>query len=726
MIKPRNNIAYLPSIGNTVRQLNAPCLLNYFSTLFLSLILLGIPVIAFSQHTEDNILIRRTTYGVPHIEANTLKGAAFGLAWCELEDYGEKVLLPLISARAELSMVIGSSGIEQDFARQLGYQKALANYNFLDIETKALLEGFAEGVNAYLDQHPKLFPEFQPFRFSGVDIAAVNISVSTPAKGKSFVEQLLRRQAIQDSLRLTEAGSNAWAFAPERTKEGHAILVRNPHLSWAAGYYEAHIKVPGKLNFYGDFRIGGLFSIIGGFNEHLGWATTNNYPDLEEVYALKIDPERADYYLLDGKSIPLQRKMLQVAFKNGKGTGLESREMLFTPFGPVIHRERGKIYILKEAGDGVFKRAQQFTHMLLSTNLDEWKEAMRMQAITSSNYTYADAAGNIFYVWNAMTPILNHVHGGDTAAIEVDSLHQIWSQFVPFDELPQLLNPVGGYLHNENDPFHYANLNQILKPEDFPSNFPAPRLRMRSQHSLQLIHNDERFSLEDVVDKKHSMKMLLAEKLKEELIQILYSSKQDRRTNKAIIKHLSQWDNTVAAKSRGGVLFQAWFELYTSLMKNKDVFEKAWDPKEPMAGWQGISGREEAILAMKQAANQLTERYGSWDLSWGKVHRIRHGSEDLPASGGPGGLGCFRVLWFEDAEDGKRKVRGGDGWQLAVSFSDPPKAYSILAYGQTNDPESPHHIDQLKLFADNQMKTVCFAEEDIAANTIKSYRIGKR
>src|SRR5690606_25711622 len=73
-----------------------------------------------------------------------------------------------------------------------------------------------------------------------------------------------------------EEGSNAWAFAPSRTRSGRAILMRNPHLSWTAGYYEAHVTVPGVIDFYGDFRVGGPFGVIGGFNRHLGWATTNN------------------------------------------------------------------------------------------------------------------------------------------------------------------------------------------------------------------------------------------------------------------------------------------------------------------------------------------------------------------------------------------------------------------------------------------------------------------
>ncbi len=69
---------------------------------------------------------------------------------------------------------------------------------------------------------------------------------------------------------ILDEGSNAWALAPSRTRSGRAILLRNPHLAWTAGYYEAHVTVPGVLDFYGDFRIGGPLIVIGGFNRHLG------------------------------------------------------------------------------------------------------------------------------------------------------------------------------------------------------------------------------------------------------------------------------------------------------------------------------------------------------------------------------------------------------------------------------------------------------------------------
>jgi acyl-homoserine-lactone acylase len=309
-------------------------------------------------------------------------------------------------------------------------------------------------------------------------------------------------------------------------------------------------------------------------------------------------------------------------------------------------------------------------------------------------------------------------------AVEVAYSHQIWKQPVPFDELPQLLNPEGGYLHNENDPFHFTNLNEVLPPGDYPGYFPEPRLRLRSQHSLELIHNDDQLSLEEVIDRKHSMRMLLADRMKPDLLAALKTAIPRREIRKAI-EHLEAWDNSVAVGSRGGVLFITWFELYAEAMHGQEIFASPWSFEQPTTTPMGIADKTLAAKVFPAALDSLRNQYGTWDLAWGDVHRLRHGDLDLPVGGGPGGYGCFRVLWFTDTEDGKRKIRGGDGWQLAVEFSDPPRAYSVLAYGQSSDPESPHHSDQATLFAGNKMKTVAYTEEAIEKTVVRKYRPGE-
>ncbi len=671
------------------------------------------------------VTIRRTTYGVPHIIGENLRAVAFGLAYAEMEDYGERVIRPLLGARGDLALVDGYEALTSDLINQLGYERTVATYHLLSQDTRDLLEGFAAGVNHYLVRYPDSFPQYHNFSFSGYDVAAVTTSMVVPQQGARFAQRLRAEKNRRDSIAAANgAGSNAWAFAPERTVGGNAILVRNPHLSWSAGYYEAHLTVPGKLNFYGDFRIGGLFAIIGGFNDRLGWSTTNNSPDLDEYYALEADPVRVDHFLIDGVSVPLIRKLVTAEFRNGAAVATETREFWFTPYGPVIHRDEGKIYILKAAGDGEYRRGEQFTRMMLARNLEEWKAAMRMQAITSSNYTYADADGNIFYVWNAAIPDLPLPSGGDTLAVPLVRSSDVWSRAIPFDSLPQLHNPPGGYLHNENDPFHFTNLNAILRPEDFPDYFPRPRLRQRSQHSLLLIDQTDPLTLEQVVALKHSMRMLVADQMKDDLLEALKASRLPREQRKAV-EHLEAWDNSVAADSRGGILFERWLEKYQAAMRGKELFSVPWSFDDPMATPRGIAEEEVAVAAFGEALAELTEQYGTWDLAWGDLHRLRLGDLDLPIGGGPGGLGCFRVLWFAEDEDGKRRIRGGDGWQFAVEFSDPPRAYSILAYGQTNNPRDPRHTAQAQLFAENKMKPVAFTEAAIRQALVSAYHPGE-
>src|SRR6185437_11718431 len=161
-----------------------------------------------------------------------------------------------------------------------------------------------------------------------------------------------------------DEGSNAWALGPSRTKSGHAILLRNPHLQWNAGYYEGHMEVPGVLDFYGDFRIGGPFGVIGGFNRDLGWSTTNNDPLLEQIYALDVDSTHADHYFFNGASVAIEHTPVSVEFKNGDGLSVETRDALSTPLGPVVYRANGKIYVLKAADDEEFRGGEQFLHMM--------------------------------------------------------------------------------------------------------------------------------------------------------------------------------------------------------------------------------------------------------------------------------------------------------------------------------------------------------------------------
>jgi acyl-homoserine-lactone acylase len=689
------------------------------------------------ESLAERVEIRRTSYGIPHILADDLASAFFGLAYCHLEDHGERVVRGLLRSRGELARFLGRDELDSDFANRSSHARAVETFHLLDEDTRDVFRGYAVGVNHYIRSHPEEFPAGVKPSFSPHDVAALWIGRVTREKIDRFLQLLHEKDSLEEGSPLEdESGSNAWAFAPSRTVSGNAILLRNPHLKWDRGYYEAHITVPGIINFYGDFRVGRPLFYNGGFNEYLGWATTNNYPDLDEVYALDVDPDHPDHYLFDGGSVPIRRKWMTVEFKNGDGLARESREFLHTPLGPVIHRGGGKIFVIRSAPDGEFRMAQQFLRMMRAKNFEEWKAAVQIRAQPSSNFIYADREGNIFYLWNAAIPDLPHPSGEDETAVAASRSEEVWTRLVEFDKLPRLLNPQGGYLHNENDPFHYTNLHQEFDPSDFPENFPEPRLRLRSQLALELIGDDEMLTLEDVVELKHNMRMLLADRVKTDLIVAVRSSNPEPELSRAI-ELVENWGNTVAANSRGAVLFRAWFKHYlldddeqigSAREQREHAWEKAfrhpWDPNEPLTTPRGLSDPDRAVDAFRRAVDETQKMYGGWEVAWGEVHRVRQGSVDVPVGGCSSLMGCFRVLDFEERESGIRVASRGDAWILAVEFSDPPRAYSVLAYGQSSKEDSPHHADQAELFARNQLKKVAFTEDEIRAQLLRTYRLG--
>jgi acyl-homoserine-lactone acylase len=692
----------------------------------------GTPAPALASQVE----VVRTQHGVPHIRAQNLEAAAYALAYVQLEDYGPRVAFALVRAQGEMGRWFGRDSMESDFEARVAHEAAVRHYAQLDQDTRDVYEGFAAGANRYVELHPEEFPAgFQP-RFTGYDVATKDVELPSPMAARRFLVKMdptarlrFRRAPASNEPPegypddVPDVGSNAWAFAPGRTKSGRAILLRNPHLSWDAGYYEAQITVPNVMDFYGDFRIGGPFSVVGGFNKDLGFATTNNAPELDAIYALDVDSTRADYYLFDGTSLPLERELVTVQYRNGPGLASETREQWRTPLGPVIYRGGGKIYVLKAAGDGDYRAGEQFLQMMRATSLAQWKDAMRMRARVNSNFTYADRAGNIFYVWNASIPALPHRSGGDTAAVPAHGTGDVWTRYVPWDSLPQLLDPKGGYVQNSNDPPYFTNLHQPLDRSRYPANFPDPKLGLRTQMSLELIDTNRKLSLEDVIALKHSYHMLLADRVKADLIAAVRASNPAPNVTQALAA-LERWDNTVSPTSKGGVLFEVWWRKYIEGSVPDSMYAQPWSIAAPASTPRGVRDPAKAAAAFTWAVDETTRRFGAADVAWGDVHRVRVGKVDVPVGGCNGDLGCFRVIWYKNDPDGKREAAGGDGWILAVEFTDTPHAYSVLAYGESARPDSPFHDDQAAMFARGELKPVAFTPRDVDAQAIKRYQPG--
>jgi acyl-homoserine-lactone acylase len=679
--------------------------------------------------------IIRTAYGVPHLRAQDLRAFGYGLAWVQLEDYGPMVALGILRGRGQLGRVFGRDSMESDFTTRLLHARARDRYPELDQPTRDVYEGFAAGINRYITLHPEEFPPALRADFSGYDIAARDLDAPDFALARRFVARMqgtAPRAGGQpapgfeapDSINPNE-GSNAWALAPSRTASKHAILLRNPHLAWDAGYYEAHATVPGVLDFYGDFRIGGPFTVIGGFNRNLGWATTNNSAPQNAIYALEVVPGAVDRVLLDGAEIPLIRETVTVEYANGPGYAAETREVWRTPLGPVLYRGGGKVYVLRSASDGEYRGGEQFLRMMRAGSLAEWKDAMRMLARATSNFTYADRAGNILYVWNSTLPDYPHPVVDTVVPVAVTRTGEVWTRYIPWDSLPQVLNPKGGYIHNENDPPHFTNLLQPLDSARLPANVPPPALSLRSQMALQLLTTAKaKLTLEDVVRLKHSYHMLLADRVKPDLLAAARDAKDSSLSG--AVELLSRWDNSAAPEARGAVLFELWWRRYAQGAREVPRFAVAWSKEDPTGTPRGLADTARAVAALRYAVTETARRFGRVDVAWGEVHRVRMAGKDFPVGGCGADLGCFRVLQFGQEPDGKLAVRGGDGWILAIEFGEQPRALSVLGYSESQREGSPWRGDQAELFAKGELKKVAFLPKDVDDQAVKRYRPGQQ
>jgi len=196
---------------------------------------------------------------------------------------------------------------------------------------------------------------------------------------------------------------------------------------------------------------------------------------------------------------------------------------------------------------------------------------------------------------------------------------------------------------------------------------------------------------------------------------------------------LERWDNRAAPESKGATLFEIWWAEYSGLrppnrvpLPDEKRFAAIWSASDPLHTPRGLADPDRAVTAFIWSVAETTRRYGSWDVAWGDVHRVRRGSVDVPVGGCVSSMGCFRALQFTRDGDGELAASGGDGWILAVEFGETPRAVSILAYGESPRRDSPWFADQAEMFAKGELKSVAFTPADIDKQTVVRYRPGEK
>jgi acyl-homoserine-lactone acylase len=308
----------------------------------------------------------------------------------------------------------------------------------------------------------------------------------------------------------------------------------------------------------------------------------------------------------------------------------------------------------------------------------------------------------------------------------------VWQALHTVDDLPRLLDPPGGSVQNANNSPWYTTSTGDLDPARYPPYVERGDLALRPQLALQLLDATPRFSPDDVIRLKYDTRMLLADRVKPALLSAIAALPAPSPDLQRARDILAAWDNRVDAPSNGAVLFSRFWETYRAAVAQP--FEQPWSAQRPFETPSGLGNPAAALEHLERAGRWVREQYGSEAVAWGDVHRFRFGDLDLPGDGAAGQLGLYRRVEFDAADNGKRvagqdatgKMLGsGDAWVLLVHFARPVQAWSVLAYGQSGDPGSPHTRDQIRVFANRDLRPAWFTEAEIAAHLERSYRPGR-
>lgn len=701
------------------------------------------PALPDPDTLASQAIIRRDDFGIPHILAQTEEAAAFAFGYAQAEDHAAEIGRRYIRARGQEALYFGAGGNENDFRMAQFDNLAEASRALDDISDlyRRLIAAYAAGVNRYVAGHRTELPPWMPTITPADVLASSRAGAVNSLGGPSLPRQLRQKYerststeagdlATDDNPWLDRPGSNAFALGGSRTASGKPILLGNPHLSWSSLYWEAHVRVPGRIDFYGSTLVG-IPVLRAGFNDRLGFVTTNNAPDLDDVFALELDPEKPDHYRFDGRSRRLHERDVTIQVRNDDGTvRTESRTVWTSALGPVIYRTAGRAFVVKSTRLDAHSYFEGFYLLSRARSLDEWLAAMRKNLVPTSNFTYADADGNILYLWNGRVPV--RPNGGDYRLdVPAATRRDLWRGLHEVDDLPRLLNPPGGYVQNANNPPRFVSLRDPIDMSGYPSYFERGTLALRPQLALDLLDGQSTLGVADVIRLKYNTRMLLAERVKRPLIAAARSVEHPSEELRAALEALEAWDDRVSADSRGAVLFQRFWDEYARAVR--EPFETPWNEANPTSTPFGLSDPAEAVRQLELAVRATREAYGSERVAWGDVNRFRFGALDLPGDGASGTYGTFRVMRYDPLEGTALRVAGnvvngqplegfGDAWVLLVDFSQPVTGWSVLAYGQTTNLASRHSRDQIPIFASHDLRRAWYTEEEIRSHTTREYR----
>jgi len=660
-------------------------------------------------------VIYRDTYGIPHIYAPTVEAGLYAQGWAQAEDRPEQLLMNLKLAMGEFTEVAGEDGVQISLlATMFGHMRnAAASVARMSGIERRRISAFANGITDFYAAHPEDVPDW----WGEASITPEMVD----AFGRMFLynwsidEALgdLSRGGVEADFVVAQRASNQWVVSPQRTADGHAILLIDPHLSWwgPSRFWEMRIHA-GELVGSGVGLAGSPYIGLG-HNANIGWAMTTGGPDTADVFALMLDPENPNRYRYDDGWREIEQHRVSLTFPDGS-----SRDYVWESahHGPIVARGNGMAYAAKIAYDGSTNRNSAWEALNFAEDYRGAMAACETLSMFPQNVMVADTAGNIYYQRTGRVPVRpagydwSRPVDGSTSASEWQGLHAAREHL-------QVLNPAAGYLQNCNvppdamipdSPFSLdAQPEYLFSSADHGASFDG-WTNQRGARAIELLQADPDVTVAEAL----AYAVYVTPYGYQRWLEVLEMSKPAPTPE---LRELLGWDGQLTRDSRAALKYAYWRQALHDREGGPAIRDLVDDhyaiveqrPPRPIA----LTGEQLLLVAdaWRAGLDRMRSELGGTSEPWGRVFRVGRDDVDWPVGGGGGdhlGLTTLRTMGYaEPNEDQERLGTRGQTSTQVVVLSKPIRSWIYLPVGQSDRPDSAHYRDQAAtVFSDRTLK----------------------
>ena len=700
--------------------------------------------------TTSRATIHRDAWGAPHVLAETDEDAVFGMAWALADDDWALIEGNYLNALGRSAEQRGEPAVASDWmARALDIVPlSIAEYEAAPTRIQGLLDAFAEGINAWLaDQSPAdlgVLDQIEPWyplaliRYKYYQNEFLGYAGLRGAWTDRLLSEGLGGEPALDGPTLLGArsepfyqgqfgplgprprGSNEFALAPSRTASGNAFLLINPHQGFVGvqRYAEIHVDSREGLRFSGLTVFGFALPYMGN-NDRLGWAYTDNYADHSDLWSIDFDdPSSPLSYRYDGARRDATTRVDTLYVRTAIGREPRPARFWATHHGPIVGiDDEGRPLAVRLARMEEGGWFEQWEAMIRAQNIDEWRAAAGRLNVAYMNAMYADADGNIGYLYGSAVPI--RAPGVDPSGVlDGSDPTTEWQGFHPIEDLPQVWNPPSGWLLNTNSTPFTSTVDLPFSRADFPAYMVGPETdNPRAISGRRVLEGLSGVTFEQFAEVIWDSRLSIADRLVPALLSASEAGAAGdagRADLEGVVARLAAWDRVADTAS----VETTWLLLAAEL-------------RSAVATTAGFDDEGATLLAALDAAlSMLADEWGTIEVPWGDVNRHQRPLPGAPVQldpdrpslaigGAPGGLGSLFAYNSGPAlQPGPRLGTGGNSFVKVIEFGSTPRGASILNYGQSGDPDSPHFFDQAELYAVRSFKPAWFTRADVEANSV--------